>query len=260
MDYYSVLGITKASSAEEIKKSYRKLALEHHPDRNPDNPEAEDKLKSINEAYSVLSDPQKRESYDRFGIRSRGNSSGPPPSDMAEHFRNMGFNFNFGGQQHGPQRGADISIKYPVTLSSVILGAKKHIDISITDACPECDGSGSTKFDTCEDCGGKGMKESVHNNMRMVNSCRSCGGMGRFALDTCTGCNGRKMVSATRSFDVTIPAGISHGQRLALRGQGQSGTNGGPPGDAYLTVLVVYPSDLTEKEKTFLRSLDAKTK
>jgi molecular chaperone DnaJ len=260
MDYYSVLGIAKTSSAEEIKKAYRKLALEHHPDRNPDNPDAEDKLKSLNEAYEVLSDTQKRNSYDRFGMRSRSQRSTPPPGDMAEAFRNMGFNFNFAGRPGAPQRGADISLKYPISIASAILGDKEHIEITINDACSECTGTGATKFDICEECDGKGLKEFIHNNMRIANACRACGGMGKFVLDVCTGCSGRKVVPATRAFDVTFPPGVHHGQQMALRGQGQSGIAGGPPGDVYITVDIVYPTGLTEEEKELLRSLDAKTK
>ena len=259
MDYYAVLGVAKGSSADEIKKSYRKLALEHHPDRNPDAPDAEDKLKKINEAYAVLSDVQKRASYDRFGIRDQRRKQ-PPPGDMAEAFRNMGFDFNFGGRQGGPQRGGDISIQYPISIASAILGDKEHIEVSINDTCPKCVGTGAEKFDTCADCDGKGMVSFVHNNMRMANACRSCGGMGKFILDACKRCNGVKTVQSTRSFDVTFPPGIHHGQRMALRGQGQGGVGGGPPGDAYITVDILYPVGLTKEEEKLLRSLDAKTK
>jgi len=260
MDYYAVLGVAKDSSAEEIKKAYRALALKHHPDRNPDDPAAEDKLKGINEAYAVLSDAQKRNSYDRFGIRDQRRSA-PPPADMAEAFRNMGFNINFSGaRDSAPQRGADISIKYPVTLASAMLGDTGHIEISLNDTCPDCKGSGAEKFDTCEECDGSGLKETMQGQMRMAISCRACGGMGKFILEACKKCSGRKVVPSTRSFDIAIPPGIRHGQRLSLRGQGQSGRNGGPRGDAYVTVDVVYPTDLTDKDKEFLRSLDAKTK
>lgn len=259
MDYYSVLGVTKSASPEEIKKSYRKLALEHHPDRNPDDPEAENKLKGINEAYSVLSDAKKRSSYDRFGIRDR--STPPPRSDnFNDIFRNMGVNFNMGGRPRGPQRGSDISINYPVSLATAVLGATEHIDIRITDVCRDCQGNGATKFDVCEPCKGTGMTEFTENNMHMAMSCRECGGMGRFALDACDGCGGKKVSPATRSFDVIIPPGVQHGQRLALRGQGQSGINNGPAGDAYVVVNIIYPTGLSSEEKDFLRSLDAKTK
>jgi molecular chaperone DnaJ len=260
MDYYSVLGVSKTATAEEIKKAYRKLALEHHPDRNPDNPEAEEKLKKINEAYAVLSDPQKRNSFDRFGIRDRAQRPPAQGFDFNDIFRNMGVNFSSRGRPRGPQRGSDISIEYPITIGTAILGATKHISVQITDVCGECSGSGATKFDTCEDCNGTGTKEFVENNMHMSISCRSCGGMGKFALDVCSKCDGRKVVPSTRSFDVNIPPGVRHGQRLALRGQGQSGINGGPRGDAHIVMLVVYPSDLTAEEEEFLRGLDDKTK
>jgi molecular chaperone DnaJ len=260
MNYYSALGVTKGASAEEIKKAYRKLALENHPDHNPDDPEADNKLKSINEAYAILSDPQKRSSYDRFGIRDRSRPPQPHPGDFNEMFRNMGVNFNAGRRPRGPQRGADISINYPVSLATAVLGATEHIDLSITDVCGDCEGAGAIKFDVCEDCKGSGSSEFIEHNMRMAISCRSCGGMGRFALDVCDGCGGKKVSPANRSFDLTIPPGVRHGQRLALRGQGQTGINGGPKGDAYINVLVAYPSGLTPEEEKFLRGLDAKTK
>lgn len=261
MDYYSALGVTKSATAEEIKKAYRAMAMKHHPDRNPDDPEAEGRLKEINEAYAVLSDPQKRRSFDRFGVRDR---TGAPPTqgfDFNDIFRNMGVNFNGGRvNRNAPQRGADINIKFPITLATAVLGSKEHIEVTITDVCGGCSGNGSTKFDTCDDCSGAGVTQFTENNMKMSVSCRSCGGMGRFALDVCGKCNGRKVTPATRSLDVTIPAGIVHGQRMALRGQGQSGVNGGPRGDAYIIILVVYPTDLTAEEQEFLRGLDAKTK
>jgi molecular chaperone DnaJ len=260
MDYYSVLGVVRTSSAAEIKKSYRKLALEHHPDRNPDDPKAEDKLKGINEAYAVLSDQQKRDSYDRFGMRAQRRTSGPPPGDMAEAFRNMGFNFHATRRGGGPQRGQDISISYPVTLSAAVLGSEARIEMNITDNCSGCTGLGATEFDVCKTCDGQGLEKKVYNGMHVASTCHDCGGMGKFALNVCADCNGRKFVPAKRSLDITIPPGVQHGQRLALRGQGQSGINTGPPGDVYVTVVVVYPSDLTEEEKTFLRGLDAKTK
>ncbi len=260
MDYYSALGVTKSATAEEIKKAYRKMALKHHPDRNPDDPEAEGRLKEINEAYSVLSDPQKRVSFDRFGVRDRTNVPPPQGFDFNDIFRNMGVNFNGRGTPRGPQRGADINIKFPITLGTAVLGSKEHIDVHITDVCDGCSGSGSTKFDTCEDCKGSGATQFTQNNMNMSVSCRSCGGMGRFSLDVCVKCNGRKVMPATRSIDVTIPPGAMHGQRMVLRGEGQSGLNGGPRGDAYIVTLVVYPTDLTPEEQEFLRGLDVKTK
>ena len=259
MDYYSALGVTKSATAEEIKKAYRALAMKHHPDRNPDDPKAEVRLKDINEAYGVLSDPQKRSSFDRFGVRDR--SSVPPQGfDIRDIFRNAHFHGQGGRNPNAPQRGADINIKFPVTLSAAVLGAKEHIDVQITDSCDGCSGNGATKFDTCELCKGSGVTQFVQNNMQMSVSCRSCGGMGRFALDVCGKCNGAKAIPVVRSLDVTIPAGVMHGQRLALRGQGQSGVNSGPRGDAYIVILLAYPTDLSPEEQEFLRGLDAKTK
>lgn len=257
MDYYSALGVTKSATAEEIKKAYRALALKHHPDRNPDDPGAEDRLKEINEAYAVLSDPQKRSSFDRFGVRERTNAP-PQGFDIRDIFRNA--HFRGGGNPTAPQRGSDISIKFPVTLGTAVLGSKEHIEVQITDACDGCSGNGATKFDTCEECKGSGATQFSERGMHMSVSCRSCGGMGRFALDVCGKCNGNKVIPTVRSLDITIPPGVMHGQRLSLRGQGQSGTNSGPRGDAHIVILVVYPTDLSSEEQDFLRGLDAKTK
>ena len=256
MDYYEVLGVSKQATQDEIKKAYRKLALEYHPDRNPDSSDAEAKFKEINEAHAVLSDPQKRQSFDRFGIRERGAGSAPPP-DMADFLRRSGFgNFT---QGPSPRRGASIKLGVSVTLSEAILGTKRVLDLSFVDACPECDAAGATEFDSCGDCAGSGFQFSQQGNAQMVSTCRGCGGVGKFSLNVCSTCKGKRTVPATKSLSVSIPAGIKHGQKMSLGGQGQRGQHGGPPGDVLLIIQVEYPEDLTDEQKDFLRGLDGQT-
>lgn len=251
MDYYKVLGVSKTASADEIKKAYRKLALQYHPDRNPDSAEAEAKFKEINEAHEVLSDPQKKQSYDRFGLRDRTVSQAPHP-DVADFMRGFGF----GRQQNVQRRGADIRAGVEVTLSEAVLGAKKTLDFSFMDSCLECQGAGATEFDVCKICNGAGLQQKQNGNMSTMFTCRSCGGVGKFSLNTCNSCNGECMVSTDKSLTVTIPTGVKHGQKMALGQQGQRGRNGGPPGNLVLIIHVVYPKDLTDEQKEFLRSLD----
>lgn len=253
MDYYKVLGVEKAASAEEIKKKYRELALKYHPDRNNGDKEAEEKLKQINEAYEVLSDSQKRQSYDRFGIRDRRQSQQQSNIDLSEFFRRTGF-----GQttQNMPTRGSDIQLSLKVRLSSAILGSKEDLAFSLKEPCSDCGGLGSTTFDVCNDCSGSGVTQQVNGNMFITQTCRPCGGVGKFPLDSCTACSGRRFVVSERKFKVTIPPGSKHGRKLFITGKGPAGVNGGPPGDVILQLDVEYPDNLTEEQKEFLLSLD----
>lgn len=259
MDYYEILGVSKEASKDEIKKAYRELALKYHPDRNPEDEEAEAKFKQVNEAHSVLSDPSKRSSYDRFGVRdsnSRQSShSYPDIEEILNNFHRSGFSAN----PRSPRRGSNISINIQVSLSEAILGAKKKVQLSFQDLCSECGSRGYTKYDTCNNCAGSGMAiVDAGSNMRMMSTCPECRGVGEFQLDSCGECKGSKTVGVNIDITATIPAGITHASVLRLSNMGQTGPFGGPKGDMLLTVLVKYPVELTEEQEEFFRSLDEK--
>jgi len=254
MDYYKVLEVSKKASQKEIKKSYRAMALKYHPDRNPDNKEAEDKLKNLNEAYETLSDPEKRQSYDRFGLRSR--SANPSPhADIFDFMRRAGFGEH---TTDNSRRGEDIKLRVSVSLSEAVLGGAKKLSFSIADTCLSCEGSGATKFNECAVCNGQGWTGEIKGNTQISFTCRACGGKGRFPVDTCLVCHGRGVKQSSRSLEIHIPIGIKHGQTIVIREQGRRGIRGGPPGDLFVTASVAYPKNLTEQEKKFLRDLDDK--
>lgn len=261
MNYYEVLGVSKGASQDEIKKAYRKLALEYHPDRNPDDKEAEDKLKQINEAYGVLSDPQRRSSYDRFGMRDRssGPSAGPTPDDILEHFmRNVNVQFNARRRGAAPKNGMHVGQSINVNLYEAIFGTTKEIEVKFEDVCSTCNCSGYSKFEDCSSCSGTGsIKEPIEKGFVFSNPCQDCRGVGRFPLEACEDCKGRKFVSAAKSFSVKIPPGIKHGSQLSIQGKGQSGLNGGANGDIVLKVNIVYPDkdSLSEEQANFLKGL-----
>lgn len=259
MDYYKALGVGKSASQEEIKKAYRRLALEYHPDRNPDNPEAESKFKEISEAYSILSDPKERQSYDRFGMRKRapsGRSSG-------------GFGFGFEDlynvhrrQANMPKRGMDVRFGLYISLSAAVLGSKEQVKFTIEDPCSACEGTGAAKMSVCSGCAGRGVvTQMLSQHHQITTSCRECGGLGDVVSESCSTCDGRKVEKTDRSLDVIVPAGVKHGQKLSLREQGGRGLRGGPNGNVVIVLNINYPevSKLSDEEKEFLRGLDAKT-
>lgn len=261
MDYYKALGVSKTATPEEIKKAYRKLALDLHPDRNPDNATAEAKFKEINEAYGVLSDPQQRASYDRFGMPKMPSGPSINPTDFPG-FDSLFHNFGFSGMRgpQGPERGNDVRSQISVKLSEAVLGCKKEISVSFPDNCSVCSGLGATEFTSCESCHGQGRIEvRADANSRMYNICRACGGMGKFPQNSCSSCRGSKRVQANKTLTVVIPPAVRHSDVLALRGQGQHGVAGGSPGDVHVRVLVEYPTNLTEEQKDFLRSICEET-
>jgi molecular chaperone DnaJ len=256
-DFYEVLGVAKDASDDEIKKSYRKAALQYHPDRNPDDPEAELKFKEATEAYSVLSNREKRAAYDRFGhagVAGRGfdfDSAGM--GDVFSQFQDLFSDFfGFGGGQarRGPQRGRDVQVAAQMTLAESMLGCKKDVTFRGVAPCEECSGSGAkpgTRPTPCVQCGGAGQIATQRGFVMFSTPCPRCRGAGQLISDPCTRCNGDGSVEKRRTVVVTFPAGIDTGQRLRVPGQGMPGPPGIPAGDLYVHVEVA-PLEGFERE------------
>jgi molecular chaperone DnaJ len=254
-DYYEVLGVTKGASEEELKKAYRKLARQYHPDVNKDNPkEAESKFKEINEAYSVLSDPQKRAAYDQFGHAASDPNFGAGGGGFSDFgFEGFGdifdmfFGGNSGGQRrkNGPQRGNDLRYDMEVTFEDAAFGKDATVEIPRTETCPTCKGNCAkpgTPIKTCPACNGSGQVQVTQNTAfgRFVNvrTCDKCQGAGKTIETPCSECSGTGRVRKTRKIDVKIPGGVESGSRLRISGEGEAGLRGGSPGDLYIYIYV----------------------
>ncbi len=248
-DYYEVLGVERSAVAADIKKAYRKLALELHPDRNPDDPTAEDKFKEASEAYGVLSDAQKRATYDQFGHQGMG-AQGAGFGDMNDIFSQFGDIFSdiFGGgspfgrraQRNGPQRGADLRTSVQLSLKEAVLGVKREISLAHPGPCETCDGSGAEggQRKLCARCHGSGQITHQRGMFMMQTSCPNCQGQGSTVEQPCTKCKGSGHVEINRTVKVTFPAGIDDGQTLRVPNQGLAGRMKGPPGHLYVEVHV----------------------
>lgn len=231
-DYYEVLGVSKGASEDEIKKAYRKTAKKYHPDLHPDDKAAEEKFKECNEAYEVLSDPQKKARYDQFGF------AGVDP--------NYGTGGGFGGRNpNAPQRGRDIQISITLTLEESAKGCKKTIEVPRIENCNECGGTGAAKGTspkTCSQCGGRGVvnvqSRTAFGVINTQRTCSTCGGKGQIIETPCQKCGGKGKVRRKNKLDVNIPAGIDHGQVVNMRGYGDSGINGGPSGDLKVVINI----------------------
>ncbi len=248
-DYYEVLGVDRVATAEQIKKAYRKLALQYHPDRNPDDDGAEERFKEASEAFQVLSDPDKRSVYDRFGhtgLAGQGYEGFGDLGDIFSHFQDIFGDF-FGGGMGGrrprrdaPMRGGDVRASVDLTLEEAAFGTKKEIGISHPSPCGECGGSGaaSGERERCSTCGGHGQVAHARGAFVISTTCPQCGGEGMIVTDPCKACGGHGEVREERTVRVSIPSGVDEGQTLRLAGQGQPGRNGGPAGHLYVTVEV----------------------
>lgn len=247
-DYYEVLGVSRSAGRDEIKAAYRKLAVANHPDRNPGDAAAEERFKEAAEAYAVLSDPDKRAHYDRFGHAGVGEQpfSGFDASifgDFADILGNLfGFEGIFGGRRPGgPQRGSDLRTGLVLSFEDMATGVERAIQVPREESCEECQGSGAAPGaspEVCRACGGRGQVRLSQGFFTMLRSCPQCGGAGRVISDPCRECRGAGRVERTRSLTVRIPAGIEDGSRVRLAGQGEGGVRGGPAGDLYVSVRV----------------------
>jgi molecular chaperone DnaJ len=252
-DYYEVLGVDRSATDSEIKSAYRKLALKHHPDRNPGNKQAEEKFKEAAEAYAILADRDKRAAYDRFGHAGVGTAAGAGGfdpsvfSDFGDIFGGLGDLFGFGDlfgaarRRHGPMRGADLRYDLEIAFAESASGTETAIQIPRDEACETCGGSGAapgSSPDVCPQCKGRGQLRYQQGFLTVTRPCGQCRGAGRVITHPCETCRGAARITRERKLTVRIPAGIASGQRLRLFGEGEHGVNGGPPGDLYVVVHV----------------------
>jgi len=254
-DFYDVLGVGRKASAEEIKKAYRKLAREHHPDSNPDDPSAEDRFKEIQEAYSTLSDPEKREQYDAGGafggFGGRGGGPGAPggfPSDIGDIFTSF---FRRGGGAGAAQtlRGRDLETEVHLSFEQAIEGAEVSVTVPKQATCKTCSGTGAkpgTAPVTCPRCGGRGIDSESQGFFSISQPCPQCGGAGQVIEDPCATCGGSGLTPQRKRYRVRIPAGVHDGSRIRVAGKGEDGPRGGPPGDLYV-VTRVAPSPVFDR-------------
>jgi molecular chaperone DnaJ len=251
-DYYQVLGVSRDASAEEIKKAYRKLALQHHPDRNHDNPEAEERFKEASEAYSVVGNSEKRQVYDQYGVEGLRNGGGSDfgffsDSIFSDFGDILGDMFGFGGsaaggrQRRGPRKGSDLGMEIALTLEETYLGVEKEVVVERERNCDACDGSGSAAghdAETCRKCGGSGNVRVNQGFFSMATTCPTCRGNGKVVSHPCPKCHGHGRQRESKKIKVPFPAGIDEGNRLRVSGEGEGGRQGGSPGDLYVVVRV----------------------
>lgn len=269
-DYYEVLGIGRSAGDDEIKKAYRKVAMQHHPDRNPGDTAAEARFKEATEAYEVLRDPQKRARYDQFGHAGMGGAAGGAPGggfegswDLADALRSFmrdfggegGFEDMFGGGTRGrggPSRGDDLQVRLPLTLEEIATGIEKKIRVKHLKRCDTCAGRGGKGEGVCSQCQGRGqvrrVQQTIFGQFVNVSACPKCDGEGSTVSDPCRTCQGDGRVSETETVSVKVPAGVASGNYIPLRGLGDAGRRGGPAGD-----LIVHieekPHDVYERHQ-----------
>ena len=251
-DYYETLGIERDASEEEIKKAFKKGALKYHPDRNPDNKEAEEKFKEMNEAYQVLSNSEKRSRYDQYGTADAGGAGFEGSSDFSG-FGGFGDIFGdiFGGggfssrNQNGPRKGADLEYNLSLHFEESVFGVEKEISITRNEKCGECGGNGAkagTTPKTCDKCGGNGQikvqRNTAFGSFASMSTCDKCGGKGHIIAEPCKNCHGSGKERKNRKIKINVPGGVDTGNVMPLRGQGEQGEKGGPAGDLYINIRV----------------------
>jgi molecular chaperone DnaJ len=259
-DYYEVLGIARDADLKAIKAAYRKLAVRFHPDRNPDDPEAETRFKEASEAYAVLSDTNKRANYDRFGhqgVEGQG-FTGFDPTAFGDFADILGDLFGFGdifgtrrrgGRRSGPRRGRDLQYTLKIDLEEAATGIERTVRVPRLEECDTCNGTGAepgTTLETCSTCGGSGQVAFRRGFLSVAQTCPSCNGGGRVNRHPCTSCSGQGRVERESSLRVKVPPGIDTGMRLRLTGEGEGGVQGGPRGDLYVAI-VVEPHDVLQR-------------
>ena len=269
-DFYEVLGLSKGASEDEIKKAYKKMARKYHPDLNPDNKEAEEKFKEVNEAYEVLSDADKKARYDQFGHAGvdpnfgaggfgGGFDGGFDFGDLGDIFGSF-FGGGFGGGRrtnpNAPQRGESIRMSVTISFEEAAFGCEKEVTVERMEACDTCHGSGcaaGTSPEVCPDCRGSGQvqvrRQTPMGVFATTTTCPKCGGRGRIIQQPCGDCHGSGSVRKRKTIKASIPAGIDNGQTISVRGQGHAGKNGGPAGDLLITITV-RPHELFRREGT----------
>jgi len=263
-DYYETLGINKQAGDDDIKKAYRKLAKQYHPDANPGDEKAEAKFKEISEAYGVLSDADKRRQYDHMGhaaFSQQGGFGGGGSMDLNEIFSRFGdilggdlFGMGGGGRRRGPQRGSDLQMRLTIKFEEAVFGCTREVTLNTYETCVPCKGTGAkpgTFAETCKKCNGAGservMQQTMLGYMTSVVACNACRGEGKIIKEPCKDCKGQGRVKANKTLNVTVPKGIDNGQQVRLQGKGEFGEKGGPPGDLYIVVQVT-PHKLFNRE------------
>ncbi len=265
-DYYEILGVSRNATQDEIKSAYRKLALKYHPDRNKNDPQAEEKFKEATEAYEVLSDPEKRAIYDRygkaglngtgFGDQTYGYKAYTDFSDIFGDFSSIfeeifGSGFRYSSSEYS-KRGADLRYNLEIDLEDAALGKEITVEIPRKETCEECGGTGAkrgTRPQMCSMCQGSGRVRTVQGFFSVTSTCPQCKGTGKIIRDRCERCNGEGLVKKTRKLNIKIPPGVENGSKIRLKGEGEAGVQGGPPGDLYVVVYI-------KKHPTFERQGD----
>lgn len=251
-DYYEVLGVSKGASESELKKSYRRMAMKYHPDRNPDNAEAEEKFKEVQEAWAVLSDEDKRATYDQFGHAGLEQGAGAGPGGFGDIFGDVFSDIFGGGRGSGgrrSQRGADLRYDLQVSLEDAAKGTTVKIRVPTLVSCDDCSGSGAkkgTSASTCSMCEGRGQVRRQQGVFTVQQTCPNCRGKGTVIDDPCTTCRGKGRKEETKTLSVKVPAGVDTGDRIRLAGEGEAGRSGAEPGDLYVQI-VLEPHPIFER-------------